>query len=74
MSRLIFLVFAIGLIYWLVKKTFRQPDDKTSEPKPTEEMVRCAECGIHIPKSESWSARGNYFCCEAHQSKYTRSH
>lgn len=74
MSRLIFIVFAIGLVYWLVKKTFRQPGGKVEDPKPTEEMVRCAECGIHIPKSESWSAKGNYFCCEAHQSKYTQSH
>jgi len=74
MSRLIFIILAIGLVYWLLKKTFRQSNDKVDEAKPSEEMVRCAQCGVHIPKSESWSARGNYFCSEAHQQTYTQSH
>jgi len=38
----------------------RQP---ASLPEP---MVRCAECGVHAPRSESVSAAGQSFCCNEH--------
>ncbi len=34
-----------------------------------EKMVRCAECGIHLPESEALPAPGaRHFCSEAHRS------
>jgi uncharacterized protein len=30
-------------------------------------MVVCAQCGVHLPQSDSIKANGAYFCCEAHR-------
>ncbi|HTH62998.1 MAG TPA: PP0621 family protein [Paraburkholderia sp.] len=38
-----------------------------SLPEP---MVRCAECGVHAPRSESVSAIGQSFCCDQHARQY----
>ena len=66
MSRLIFYFAIAAVAYWLLKSYFRQPP-KQDEPKSAEDMVRCVQCGIHQPRSESILAGGEYFCCEAHR-------
>lgn len=38
-----------------------------SLPEP---MVRCAECGVHAPRSESVSAASQSFCCDEHARQY----
>lgn len=66
MSRLIFL-FAVGaIVYWLLKSYLKQ-EPKKDAPESTEDMVRCSQCGVHLPKSESILAGGEYFCSEAHR-------
>jgi uncharacterized protein len=37
-----------------------------------EQMVQCAQCGIHFPKSEAIQARGSgkVFCCTEHRELY----
>jgi len=36
-----------------------------------EPMVRCAECGVHAPRSESLTtATGPSFCCDQHARQY----
>ena len=66
MSRLIFLVAVVAVVYWLLKSYLRQPQ-KPAVPESSEYMVRCVQCGIHQPRSESILAGGEYFCCEAHR-------
>lgn len=66
MSRLIFLFAVIAVVYWLLKSYLKQPT-KPAEPKSSEDMVRCAQCGVHLPKSESILAGGEYFCSDAHR-------
>jgi len=38
-----------------------------SLPEP---MVRCAECGVHAPRSDSVAAVGQSFCCDQHARQY----
>ncbi|TAJ76023.1 MAG: hypothetical protein EPO42_13530 [Gallionellaceae bacterium] len=66
MGRLIFLFAVVAVIYWLIKSYLRQ-SPKQDAPESSEEMVCCAQCGVHLPKSESILAGGEYFCCEAHR-------
>lgn len=73
MSRLIFIVAVIGLVYWLLK-SYRNQASKPTPTTESEEMVRCIQCGLHIPKGESLSADGKYFCCEDHRQAFKRSH
>lgn len=40
----------------------RKPGDK----QPAESMVRCAHCGIHLPRSEALLLEGNTWCGHEH--------
>lgn len=72
MSRLIFIAAVIGLVWWLLK-SYRKQSNQSDVAKTAEEMVRCTQCGVHLPKSESFFAGGEYFCCDAHRRERTGS-
>ena len=65
MSRLIFIIVIIALVYWLFK-SYRKKVLKQEEPPRTQEMVGCAYCGINVPKNESLFVDSKYYCCAAH--------
>jgi uncharacterized protein len=65
-SRLIFLLAVIFVVYILLKSYRRQIPGQDASDKAAEEMVRCLHCGVHLPKSESVSVNGKYYCCDAH--------
>ncbi|MDH2915569.1 MAG: PP0621 family protein [Gallionella sp.] len=70
MSRLLFLFAVIVAVYWLLK-TYRKQSPKQDAPATSsEDMVRCAQCGVHLPKSEAIQSSGNLFCSEAHRREY----
>lgn len=76
MSRL-FLLIAIAVVVYLLVKSFRKNGprhDKTvvHDQAVAEDMVRCAKCGVHLPKSESILTDGNYFCCAEHRNSYSK--
>ena len=65
MSRLIFIVVIIALVYWLFT-SYRRKHTRHDEPPKTQDMVSCAHCGLHLPKNESVLAEGKYYCCTSH--------
>ena len=65
MSRLIFIVVIIVLVY-LLFKSYRKQAPKQDELPKSQDMVSCAHCGINLPKSEGLSVDGKYYCCAAH--------
>jgi uncharacterized protein len=66
MARLIFLVVAVALVYWLLRR-FRQVPPESGDVPQTEDMVSCARCGLNLPKSEAIFSGDKYYCCEAHR-------
>jgi len=70
MSRL-FLLMAIAVVVYLLIKSYRKNVPKQDNPV-AEDMVRCAHCGVHLPKSESILAGGNFFCCTEHRDVYRK--
>jgi len=70
MSRL-FLLIAIAVVVYLLIKSYRKNVPKQDNPV-AEDMVRCAHCGVHLPKSESILAGGNSFCCAEHRDVYRK--
>jgi uncharacterized protein len=66
MSRLLFLLAVVVAVYLLLR-SFRRQTPKQDASASAEEMVRCAQCGVHLPKSESIRAGDTYFCSEAHR-------
>jgi uncharacterized protein len=71
MSRLLFLLAVIVVVYLLLRSFRRRQTPRQDVPGAAEEMVRCAQCGVHLPKSESIMAGGNYYCCDAHRREHT---
>jgi len=65
MSRLIFIIVIIALVY-LLFKSYRKQLPKQNETPGTQDMVSCTFCGINLPKNESLLADGKYYCCAAH--------
>lgn len=71
MSRLIFFI-AIGAVIYVLLKSYRKnspPPDSSASPL-AEDMVRCAQCGVHVPKGECVQAQGRSFCSAAHRDAY----
>jgi uncharacterized protein len=42
----------------------------TQAPRLAEPMIRCVECGVHAPASDSVVVAGQPFCCAAHAQRH----
>ncbi|WP_297461865.1 PP0621 family protein [Ferrovum sp.] len=46
----------------------RQPHaEPPKEAQATEDMVRCAHCGLFLPRPEALAGGGDWYCSEAHR-------
>jgi len=75
LSKIIFLILAVLLVYWILKAYRRRIDRREDSAKTgaEEDMVRCQHCGVHLPRSESLTARGHFYCSADHQRQHLRS-
>lgn len=71
--KLLLLVAGVWLIYTILKKyrsSLRQ-DEQAAPPTPAQEdMVRCVQCGVHLPKSESILSGGEFYCSDEHRRQH----
>jgi uncharacterized protein len=64
------LVFALA-VYWFIKRN-RTRDaggdepERPAEPPAAEPMVRCAHCGVHLPRNEAVADGERLYCSEQH--------
>lgn len=67
MGKLIFLLVLV-IVVWVVIKNYLKSRAREGQPRVAtpEDMVRCVHCGVHLPRSESLSREGNFFCSEDH--------
>ena len=70
MSRLLFFAAIAVIVYWLFQSYRKRPPEGGGVSAEAEDMVRCAQCGVHLPKRESIVAEGRHFCCEAHRAEH----
>jgi uncharacterized protein len=66
MIRLLLLIAIVALLLWLLFGRGRE----RRAGRPTsgaEHMVRCARCGIHLPRSEALLQDGRTYCSAAHR-------
>ena len=67
MGKLIFLVLAVVIVWWVLKGIGKARKNSERPPNPApEDMVRCTHCGVHLPRSESHVSSGKFFCSEEH--------
>lgn len=67
MVRLLFWIALIAAAIWLWRK-FKQPASGTAsreEPGATP-MVRCAHCGVHLPRDRALGQQQQWYCSQAH--------
>jgi uncharacterized protein len=68
-AKIILLVLGLLLVFWILRAFRRRVDRGAAGAPPAagEAMVRCAQCGVHLPRSESLTTQGSYYCCAEHQ-------
>lgn len=66
--RYILLIIAIWLGVLIVRHFWRQRQPKASDRQlPEQDMVRCAQCGLHLPKEDAVQAEGAFYCSDRHR-------
>lgn len=67
MSKLIFILLGIVFAWWVLK-TYRKSMARKDAPPAAapEDMVCCAYCGVHLPRSESRVDNDDFFCSDEH--------
>lgn len=50
------------------RQAMQEKEDKSKNV--SQEMVRCAFCGVHVPQSEAYFDGKDTFCSEGHMSRF----
>ena len=70
MGKLLVLIVLVLAGVWLVKRALRNAARPDEAPPPaaqaSEELVRCAHCGLLLPRGEARQAGGAIYCSEEH--------
>lgn len=71
MFRYLFIVLALWAAIMIIRHLYRsarssrlERDASSAVPADT---VRCAHCGLHVPKSEAVCDGERCYCCETHR-------
>jgi len=74
LAKLLLLVAVVAIVYVLLKNYKRAIARQEEATRPGEsaqaggeDMVRCAQCGVHLPKSESFLSQGLHYCSDEHR-------
>lgn len=66
--KLILLALGVWVVYRLLKgygRSVRQ--DRPPRAEHGGDMVRCAHCGVHLPRGEAIISRGEFYCTNEHR-------
>jgi len=67
MGRLISILVVVFAVVWLLRRALASPGPESAPAAaPEGELVRCAHCGVNLPRSEARSAGGRHYCSEEH--------
>jgi uncharacterized protein len=74
----VLLIVAVIALLWLLRGLGRRPPPsapRSTPPPPTvQDMVACAQCGVHLPTADALPGRGGMFCGAAHREAFERDH
>jgi uncharacterized protein len=76
LAKFLLLVLAFAIAYWLVKgykRKIKGASGRSSSPANGEDMVRCAQCGVHLPRSESLLSDRAFYCSAEHRRSHQKS-
>ena len=70
--RLLLLFLIVWFLIWLLKRQFgATPASRPQQPVDdnTEDMVQCAHCGTHVPRSLAITQQDKLYCSDEHANK-----
>ena len=76
--KFLLLVLAVLALLWLLRRSLRgrmpPPAARPGASEPPKAMLRCAQCGTHLPRDEALPGRGGVFCDAAHRAAFEQAH
>jgi len=66
----ILLLIAMGFVVLALFRAYQRSLTKPPAPPrevTVEDMVKCAQCGVNLPRSEAIYSGGEFFCTPEHQ-------
>jgi uncharacterized protein len=77
--KFLLVLLAVGVLFWLLRGSLRRrmppPGAKPgAAPDAPQPMLRCAQCGLHLPRDEALPGRGGVFCGAAHREAFEKAH
>ena len=74
MAKILLLALGLALAYWILKRYRRKIDRNAPQPKfRGEDMVRCSQCGVHLPRSESLRSGEAFYCSVEHRPQHQKT-
>lgn len=73
MGKYLLLIAGAFILFWVVRNSLRRRDRarrSADSQAIAEDMVRCAECGVNLPRGESLVTRDRHYCCAEHQRRH----
>ncbi len=74
MGRLLFLLLIVvaAVLWWKHSQRGRRqaPPPPAPPPGQPEAMLRCAECGVHLPAHQALPGKGGAFCSSEHRERF----
>ena len=66
----ILLLIVVGFVVWALirnyQRSLNKPTTRSGE-RAVENMVKCAHCGVNLPRSEAIYSGGDFFCTPEHK-------
>ncbi|MGN8277287.1 PP0621 family protein [Pseudomonas sp. SMN5] len=67
MLRLLFWIALIAAAVWFWRKyKGASAAPRTSRERDATPMVRCAQCGVHLPRDRALALEQQWYCSQAH--------
>lgn len=66
------LLIVIGFVVWAIIRAYQRSLNKPQPPareQTVEDMVKCAHCGVNLPRSEAIYSGGDFFCSPEHKQR-----
>ena len=69
MVKVLIIALAVALLLWLLfgRAGRRDKPSRSTRRGGAEDMVSCAHCGVHLPRSEALAARSLHYCSASHR-------
>ncbi|MCQ4311011.1 hypothetical protein NAV33_03750 [Pseudomonas stutzeri] len=71
--RLLFWIILIAAAFWLWRRLVSKPANINKPQQTTVTMVRCAQCGVHLPREQALQDHDQWYCSQTHLEQDSKS-